>query len=182
MPMACLKAASPRAPPASMAACGRLAVGLVLGAACCTAPAAEPPRSALEFFRGEWTIAGQESTYRETCEWLPGRGFLACTADDRSQAEPSVSLGIFGYSEAEGAYTYSGFNGSGTQRSLRGSVDEGIWRFHGQSDRGPDWRRWQVTITPTPAGFRFREEVSQRSGPWNLRADFDYRRRRPAAD
>jgi hypothetical protein len=36
----------------------------------------------------------------------------------------------------------------------------------GESTRGPAWRRWQVAITPTEAGFHFREEVSERGGPW----------------
>jgi hypothetical protein len=41
-----------------------------------------------------------------------------------------------------------------------------VWRFHGQTGRAPDWRRWQVTITPTSDGFHFLEEVSDNSAPW----------------
>ena len=131
-------------------------------------------RSRLDFFRGAWTIEGQEATYREACGWLPGRGFLACNAEDRSESPPAFSMSVFGYSEADAQYTYSGFAGSGTQRSLHGCIDDGVWRFHGQSGRGPGWRRWQVTITPTAQGFRFREEVSERSGPWRESVVLEY--------
>ena len=141
----------------------------------------ESPRAALEFFRGEWTIEGSESTYAESCDWLAGKGFVACHAEDRSETKPSYSMSVFGYSEADDQYTYTGFASSGIQRTLRGNVHGGIWRFHGQSERGPGWRRWQVTITPTPEGFHFREDVSDRSGPWKLAIEFSYVRKGKAA-
>lgn len=143
--------------------------------------AAESPRAALEFFRGQWTIKGHETTYVESCDWQAGRGFLACHAEDRSEPKPSFSMSVFGYSEVDAVYTYSGFSGSGTQRTLRGSLHEGVWRLDGQSDRGPNWRRWQVTITPTSEGFHFREEVSNKSGPWKPGVEFEYVRKRKAA-
>jgi hypothetical protein len=142
---------------------------------------AKSPRAALEFFRGEWTIKGSETAYSESCDWLPGNGFIACHAVDRSEQKASFSMSVFGYSEADAQYTYNGFASSGTQRSLRGSVHDGIWRFHGQSERGSNWRRWQVTITPTPEGFHFREDVSDRSGPWRLAVEFTYVRKAKAA-
>ena len=143
---------------------------------------AESSRSALEFFRGEWTIKGQETSYRETCNWLAGNGFVSCHAEDRSESKPSYSMSVFGYSDADGHYPYNGFAGSGGQRSLRGYLLDGVWRFHGQSERGPNWRRWQVTITPTSEGFHFREEVSDRSGPWTPSVEFWYVRKAKVAD
>lgn len=139
---------------------------------------AATPRAALEFFRGEWTLKGHESTYCESCEWLPGGGFIACNAEDRSEPEPSFSMSVFGYSEIDGQYTYTGFSGSGVQRSLRGHLHAGVWRFYGQSERAPHWRRWQVTITPTSAGFDFLEEVSEQSGPWRRSVELSYVRKR----
>lgn len=142
----------------------------------------DSPRAALEFFRGEWTVEGHESTFVESCDWLAGKGFVACHAEDRSESTPSFSMSVFGYSQADDQYTYTGFSGSGTQRSLRGNLHQGVWRFHGQAERGPNWRRWQVTITPTPQGFHFREEVSDKSGPWRLGVELSYVRKRQAAD
>lgn len=134
------------------------------------------PRSALEFFNGTWTIGGHEAGFREVCRWLPGGGFVACHSEDPADAPPSFAMSVFGYAEADGVYTYSGFNGTGTQRTLRGTLQDGVWRFFGQSERGPGWRRWQVTITPTPDGFRLREEVSERGGDWKEAATLDYLR------
>jgi hypothetical protein len=54
----------------------------------------------------------------------------------------------------------------GSQRMLRGVREGGVWRFHGESGRGPKWRRWQVTTQSTDGGFELAEEVSERSGPW----------------
>jgi len=138
------------------------------------------PRAQLDFFRGIWTVKGQEATYREVCAWLPGGGFVACNAEDRSDPAPSFSLSVFGYSAADDQYTYHGFSNSGAQRTLRGNLHEGIWRFHGESERGPNRRRWQVTIAPTSTGFRFREEVSDRSGPWRAAVEMEYLRVRDA--
>lgn len=146
---------------------------MALASAAATSP---DPRSELEFFRGAWTIEGHDATYREVCEWLPGRAFVACNAEDRSENLPGHSLSVFGYSETDAQYTYSGFAGSGSQRSLQGSLQDGVWRFHGQSGRAPNWRRWQVTITPTPKGFHFREEVSDGSGPWRESVVLEYLR------
>jgi hypothetical protein len=135
---------------------------------------AAEPRAELGLFQGRWTIEGMEASYTETCEWLPGRAFLKCQAEDRSESEPSHSLSVLGYSERDGHYTYHGFGGSGTARTLQGFLQDGIWRFHGQTGRAPDWRRWQVTITPFEGGFQFREEVSDQSGPWRETARFKY--------
>ena len=141
-----------------------------------TSMAEVDPRAQLDFFRGTWTVKGQDTTFREVCAWLPGGGFVACNAEDRSDSSPSFSMSVFGYSVADTQYTYNGFSSSGTQRTLRGSLQEGVWRFHGQSERAPNWRRWQVTITPTSTGFHFREEVSDRSGPWRTAAEIEYLR------
>lgn len=165
-----------------VAACHVSALLLLLGVVCSAAMSADSPRAALDFFRGEWTIKGYEDSYTESCVWLPGNGFIVCHAEDRSETQPSFSMSVFGYSEADDQYTYTGYGSSGTQRTMRGNRHEGIWRFHGQSERGPNWRRWQVTITPTPEGFHFREEVSDRSGPWKVAVEFTYVRKTKATD
>ena len=139
---------------------------LLVGLLSHIAMAGKNPRSELEFFKGAWTLAGHENTFKEVCDWLPGDGFVACHAEDRSETKPDYSMSIFGYSEGDDLYTYNGFNAASSQRTLRGTVHDGVWRFFGQPDRGPAWRRWQVTITPTAEGFQFREETSERGGPW----------------
>lgn len=87
-------------------------------------------------------------------------------------------MSVFGYDAAEGRYTYAGFDDAGHQRVLRGHRVDGAWRFQGASERGPSWRRWQVTLTPTDDGFRLVEEVSDRAGPWRVAVELEYVRRR----
>lgn len=160
----------------------RIAVLAAALAPVAAAAAEAGAREKLDFFRGSWTIAGLETTYRETCDWLPGGGFLACESEDRSAPAPDFGLSIFGWSEADGAHTYEGFGADGSRRTLRGRIDEsGVWRFWGEAGRGPEWRRWQVAITPTADGFDFREEISEAGGAWRERAAFRYRRL-PAAE
>lgn len=149
-------------------------VTLLISALSVSAMAQTTPRAALEFFRGTWTLQGYESTYSEVCDWLPGGGFLACRAEDRSENAPDYSLSVFGYSETDSTYTYNGFSGRGSHRELRGSLHGQVWRFHGQAGRPPNWRRWQVTITPTSNGFHFLEEVSDNSGPWREVVQLQY--------
>ena len=149
---------------------------LVIAAGISAPLAASEPRAELEVLRGRWTIEGQENSYTETCDWLPGGSFLVCRAEDRSEKEPSHSLSVLGYSERDGHYTYHGFGSSGTPRTLQGFFQDGVWRFQGQTGRPPDWRRWQVTITPSERGFRFREEVSDKAGPWKETAALEYLR------
>lgn len=163
-------------PGRSRAIAGALAL-LVAG----LAQAADQARAELAFFEGDWTLAGYEDTYIERCRWLPGGGFLACHAEDRSEKDPSFSMSIFGYSVPDDLFTYDGFGGNGGHRALRGARHDGVWRFYGESRRGPAWRRWQVTITPAEAGFHFREEVSERGGPWVTAVELDYLRR-PATE
>jgi hypothetical protein len=99
------------------------------------------------------------------------------TPDPRAPLPGIVTgMGVFGYSQADGVYTYVGFHGGGTSRSLRGTLQDGIWRFFGQSDRGPAWRRFQVTISPNEDGLHFLEESSERGGAWQKRLEQQYLR------
>jgi hypothetical protein len=128
----------------------------------------------LNFFEGRWTIKGIETTYTEECAWVPGGRFLSCQSEDSSKTPHEFGTSVFGFSESEQVYSYAGFNGSGSTRQLRGILDAGIWRFFGQSEHGPEWRRWQVLITPAETGFHYQEEVSVRGGPWEKAVTLDY--------
>ena len=134
------------------------------------------PRSKRDFFRGAWTAQGQEAAYRETCASLPGRGFLACDAEDRAESPHAFRLSVFGYSEAGSEVTYHGFSGSGSRRTLRSKVRDGVWRFHRQAEGRAPRRRWRTTIVPMEQGFSFREETSEAAGPWRETAALEYLR------
>lgn len=138
-------------------------------------PAESPSqaRDRLNFFAGKWTLKGSEATYLETCEWLDT--YLLCRGDERTETGTSSSLSIMGYSHEDQAFTHtSGFGG--TPRTLRGWLRDGTWRFTGQHVNNGRSRRLQVTITPTPHGFHFRQEISDNGGAWEPQYDFDYLR------
>jgi len=132
------------------------------------------PRSNRGFFRGAWSVQGQEATCCARCACLPGGGFLACNAEDRAVSLPAFRLSAFGYSEAGWDYSYHGFSGSGSHCTLRGQVRDGVWRFHGQAEGRAPWRRWRATIVPMEQGFSFREETSDGAGPWRESAALEY--------
>lgn len=115
------------------------------------------PREKLGFFAGGWTVKGSEATYTEKCEWLSKKkSFLVCKAEDTDPRDPGTSISIFGYSPEDQAYAYAGFNSSGGTRNLRGCFNGRFWVFTRQRERGTTSPRWQITITPTEAGFHFR--------------------------
>lgn len=131
----------------------------------------------LSFIQGKWTVDGSETTYLETCDWIEGN-HLQCVA--RSTVDKSEnSISYFTYSAAEKVYIYYGVYGSGASRTLRG-----IWmgnRFVFEGHRQTDERlvRWRVTMKPNNGKIDFREEHSVDNGPWEEKANFQYK---PADD
>lgn len=136
-------------------------------------PAPDDPHSKLAVFEGRWTVAGQESTYREVCEWLPNRRFLICKAEDREGGTPAWSMSVFGHSSARRAYTHTLF-GSGEIRTIHGWLNGSVWTFTGETQSGGETRRLQITIEPTGKGFVFRQDVSVNGAAWTRAAEFTY--------
>ena len=129
---------------------------------------------------GDWTIAGQEATFRETCEWYRNRSFVVCTSADSSDA--STSQSILGYSAAEGRFTYYNF-GSGGGSNARSGYPHGengiVYTLERRTAAGVV--RATTFLTPQPDGrFHFREERSVNGGPWHEAANFHYVRRNAA--
>lgn len=136
--------------------------------------APDDPYSNLAFFEGQWTVEGQESTYKEVCEWFPNRRFLICKAEDKEGATPAWTMSIFGYSTEKSSYTHTLFGGSGMIRTIHGWLDGSTWTFTGETQAGGDTKRTQVTIKPTKNGFVFRQDASVNGVPWKKAAEFTY--------
>ena len=133
-----------------------------------TAASEEPkrdPHTQLEFFIGTWTIAGEES-YREMCRWAPGKRAVIC--------ETSGGFSIFGFSAHQNAYTHYALSREGVLETLYGWVTEKQWDFVGQTENAGEYKRVKVTLTPTKAGFTFRQDVSINGGSWTKEHDFEY--------
>lgn len=134
----------------------------------------EDPLAKLAAFEGTWTVVGQEAAYRETCGWSENGRFLVCKAEDKEGGKSSWTTSVMGYSSEKQAYTHTLFGASGNIRSMVGWFDGSNWTFTGETQRGGDTRRLQVSIAPTDKGFRFRQDVSTNGSPWQVTAEFDY--------
>lgn len=123
---------------------------------------------------GDWALEGQEATYRELCEWFGDRAFVVCRASDSTDGSSSVS--IFGYSVADGRFTYHHYNGRGTSRSEAGfphGVGGLVYTAERRTSAGVV--RSTTTLTPVADGrLHFRLERSVDGGPWIVGADFHY--------
>lgn len=126
---------------------------------------------------GDWTIPGQEASYRETCEWYRNRSFVVCTSTDST--DNSVSQSILGYSAIEGRFTYHNYGSTGTSNSRFGYPlgENGIvYTLERRSSAGHI--RATTFVMPQADGrVHFREERSINGGPWNEVANFHYVRR-----
>lgn len=123
---------------------------------------------------GDWTLEGQQDSYRELCEWFADRAFVVCRASDSTDGSSSVS--ILGYSVAEGRFTYHHYNGRGTSRSEAGfphGVGGIVYTAERKTSSGVV--RSTTTLTPVPDGrLHFRLERSVDGGPWTVAAEFHY--------
>lgn len=126
---------------------------------------------------GDWTIAGQEASYRETCEWYRNRSFVVCTSTDSS--DNSISQSILGYSAIEARFTYYNFGSAGTSNSRFGyplGANGLVYTLERRSSAGHV--RATTFVAPQADGrVHFREERSINGGPWNEVANFHYVRR-----
>ena len=151
-----------------------LAMGLQAPAATVHPPEVEARLGAIV---GDWTIAGQEATYREICEWYRNRSFVVCTSTDSSDG--SMSQSILGFSAAEARFTYHNFASGGTSNTRVGYPHgENGLVFTLERRTASGVVRATTFLTPQPDGrFHFREERSVNGGPWSEAADLYYVRR-----
>ena len=157
-----------------------MAVGIILAAlaaAQTAAPAAVHPadvEARLSQLVGDWTIAGQEATYRETCSWYGGRAFVTCETSDTSDGYMGRS--ILGYSKDKQRFTYHNYSASGSSRSELGFAHgaKGIV-YTDERPSKAGLARVTTWVEPQPDGrVRFRQARSVNGGAWEEIADFHY--------
>jgi hypothetical protein len=123
---------------------------------------------------GDWTIPGQENSYRETCAWYGKRAFVVCTSTDTSDG--SMSQSILGFSKAKGRFTYHNYSGSGSSRSELGFPHgtSGIV-YTDERDSADGLARVTTWVEPQTDGrLRFRQARSVKGGPWVQTVEFFY--------
>ena len=123
---------------------------------------------------GDWTIPGQEKTYRETCVWYGARAFVACEFEDKSDG--TIGRSILGYSKAKGRFTYQNYTGAGTSRHELGFPHGPSGIVYTDEREGTDGlARVSTFLEPQADGrLRFRQEKSVKGGPWVQTVDFFY--------
>jgi len=132
----------------------------------------------LAFLIGDWTIEGQEKTYRETCEWFAQKAFVVCASSDSSDGSSARS--ILGYSKAKERFTYQNYTYTGTSRSELGypHLERGI-QYIDERMSGGKLSRITTKVEPQADGrLRFVQERSSEGGPWEKVADFFFVRRK----
>ena len=127
---------------------------------------------------GDWTIAGQEKTYRETCAWYGRRACVVCASTDASDG--SMSQSVLGYSKAKARFTYHNYSGNGSSRSELGFPHgaRGIV-YTDERDSDDGLARVSTFLEPQADGrLKFRQERSVKGGPWVQTVEFHYVARR----
>lgn len=143
-----------------------------------SAAAAEPPRDLLAFIVGDWTIEGREASFREVCEWFPGRSHVVCNSESRRDKGTSHGVSVFSYSEVEKRHLYYHYGSSGVVATMDVFPDGKSLVATGERIVGTDVIREQVWMTPRGDDrFEFREQTSTNGGAWETTAHFTYVRR-----
>lgn len=139
---------------------------------CCASTAnagVHPPEveQRLAFLVNDWSIAGSEATYRETCEWYADRSFVVCNSEDRESGKQVRSVSILGWSAATQNYTYHHYAQNGRSRSETCfASSHGGLTCLGQRRDGPKLIESRSHIWPLSGGAAFRNERSENGGPW----------------
>lgn len=159
----------------------RTALVLIIGLQ--TAPAiaqVHPPdiEAHLAPIVGDWTVPGQEQTYRETCEWYGKRAFVVCNFSDTSDGSRGQS--ILGYSKVKERFSYQNYNSLGTSRYELGyPLGKDGLVYTDERLSGGELARVTTLVRPQRDGrLHFVQERSVKGGPWEKVVDFYYVRRR----
>lgn len=154
----------------------RLTLGILLLVSSPAGASVHPPEieARLAPLVGDWTIAGQEKTYREKCGWYRDKSFVVCTSEDSS--DNSISQSVLGYSITEGNFTYQNFGSGGSSNSRIGfpNGERGLV-YTLERKTSTSVVRSTTFVTPQADGrVHFREDRSLNGGPWSTAADFYY--------
>ena len=130
---------------------------------------AGPPQveQGLAYLVGEWTIAGYEGRYLDSCKWFDSHAFVVCDTMDGRHGENQHHVAAIGWSTETSSYTYLGYGQDGSSRLDRcfANTDKGLTCVG--EDRGADGlTQIRSYIWPTPAGLGIRQERSLNGAPW----------------
>ena len=155
-------------------------VSTVAAASATSASAGAPQvEQDLAFLVGEWTIAGVEDRYHDSCAWFDDRSFVVCDTKDGRHGRPQHHVAVLGWSAHAGNHTYLSYAQDGSSRSetcftnaLKGLTCLG-------ERRGEDGlTQIRTHFWPVPNGLGLRQERSLNGGPWKDVGQLEYIRRK----
>ena len=131
--------------------------------------AAAPPQveQGLAYLVGEWTIAGYEGRYLDSCKWFDDHAFVVCDTMDGRHGKNQHHVAAIGWSTETGNYTYLGYGQDGSSRLDRcfANSEKGLTCVG--EDRGPQGlTQIRSYIWPTTTGLGIRQERSLNGAPW----------------
>ena len=122
----------------------------------------------LAFLVGEWTVAGAEGRYRDSCTWFDDRAFVVCDTTDGRRGKPQRHVAVMGWSATAGNYTYLSYGQDGSSRmeTCFASDRKGLMCLGER--RGKDgYAQTRSHIWPTPTGLGISQARSVNGGPWS---------------
>jgi hypothetical protein len=110
---------------------------------------------------------GGPFTQTVDCEFLPGRFFLLFRATQDGPMGNLSSVGVWGYSAKDRAYTHHSFNSFGTARLETGSFDGNAWNFRAEFENNSQLIRTRfIDRVASPNRLEMTGEVSVDGAPW----------------
>lgn len=127
----------------------------------------------LEGLVGSWTIAGQEGTYLETCDWYHGKRHIIChTESKRKDGSTSHSMSILSFVPEQG-YVYTGIGSRGRYQTYKeGVYKDGVIEFVDHSSEGHT--RIRVGPFSDEKLVPFNVHTSQDGVKWDPAESFNY--------
>ena len=145
-----------------------LIIAAALAAVPAEAAASPQVEQGLAFLVGEWTIAGFEDRYRDSCTWFDERAFVVCNTIDGRRGKPQRHVAVLGWSADTRNYTYLSYAQDGSSRmercfanDLKGLTCLGEHRGDG------GLAQTRTHIWPLPTGLGLRQERSLNGGAWS---------------
>ena len=146
---------------------------LITPCACAQAPPRHAGYAPLEGLVGNWTIAGREGIYLETCDGYDGQRHVIChMASTRKDGSPARGMSILSFVPEQG-YVYTGIGHRGRYETYRGGTySNGVLQYLDRSAGS------HVRIRIGPLGDKGVMPVSVQSSQdgveWEQADPFDY--------
>ncbi len=150
---------------------------MLLGQQAGQMPKPSPEHEKLDYFVGKWTTTGEmkqtpfmpagKFTGSDDNEWQPGGFFLILHSTGELPMGKYQELAVMGYSAAEKAYTYDGYNSMGEHETSKGTLEGNTWTWLGeQKMEGKVIKGRFVQQVVSPTSYTFKYDVSVDGGPW----------------